>query len=81
MSKAKTATYPETNTLSRLLEEYQPMLREAERATKKILALDPQSEKFWDELSGSAHLFTTVGDRSATLWEEITRLIEKLPED
>jgi len=81
MSKAKTAAYPETQTLSHLLQEYQKMLREAERATKSILALDPQSEKFWDELSGSAHLFTAVGDRSATLWEEITRLIDKLPED
>ena len=81
MSKTKVATYPETKTLVGLLQEYQQMLRDAERAAKKILALNPQTEKFWDELSGSAHLFTMVGDRSNSIWEKIDNLIDQLPED
>jgi hypothetical protein len=63
------------------MEDYLEMLQDAERAAKKILALDPQTEKFWDELSGSAHLFTLVGDRSETIWKEIDDLIDQLPED
>lgn len=57
------------------------MLREAEVAAKGLLALDPQSEKFWGELSSRAHLFTQVGDRSNTIWEEIVNLVDQLPDD
>jgi len=63
------------------MEEYLQMLRRADGATKTLLALDPQSEKFWDELSSHAHLLTQVGDRSNTIWEEITNLVGQLPDD
>lgn len=81
MPKTKFHTYPDIATLQTLMEEYLQMLRRADGATKKLLALDPQSEKFWDELSSHAHLFTEVGDRSNTIWEEITDLIDQLPDD
>ena len=81
MPKAKVATYPDTKTLLVLMQEYEQMLRDAERAAKKILTLDPGTEKFWDELSDSANFFTMVGDRSDSIWEEIVRLIDQLPED
>ncbi len=57
------------------------MLRDADRAVKKILAQDPHSEKFLDELSSNAHSITMVGDRSSIIWEEIVELIDQLPED
>lgn len=81
MAKTRASTYPETRTLQGLMEEYLEMLHEAERAAKKVLALNPQTEKFWNELSGSAHLFTSVGDRSESIWREIDKLIDKLPEE
>lgn len=81
MAKAKTATYPNTKTLLTLLQEYQQMIRDAERAAKRVLDLNPQTEKFWDELSESAHYFTLVGDRSDLIWEEIVDLVDQLPED
>lgn len=81
MAKPKVATYPNTKTLAALIQEYQEMLREAERASKRILDLDPQTERFWDELSDSAHLFTEVGSRSESIWEEIVELVDQLPED
>jgi len=57
------------------------MLRDAERAANKLLALNPQTEKFWDELTDSASLFTSVGARSESIWEEITALVDQLPDD
>ena len=81
MPKTKAHTYPDTATLRSLMEEYLQMLRRADGATKTLLALDPQSEKFWDELSSHAHLLTQVGDRSNTIWEEITNLVGQLPDD
>jgi hypothetical protein len=81
MPKTKVHTYPDIATLRSLMEEYLRMLHQADSATKKLLAHDPQSEKFWDELSSHAHLITQVGDRSNTIWEEITNLIDQLPDD
>lgn len=81
MPKTKVSALPDTTTLVGLMEEYQQMLRDAERAVKKLLALNPHTEKFLDELTPSAHLFTAVGDRSDSLWEEIGRLVDQLPED
>ncbi len=81
MPKARGSTLPNTQTLSMLLREYQQMLVDAQRAAKRILALNPQTEKFWDELSDSASFFTLVGDRSNSIWEEIVDLIDQLPED
>lgn len=81
MPRTKIATYPNTKTLLALLHEYQQMLRDAERAAKRVLDLNPQTEKFWDELCDSAHLFTLVGDRSSTIWEEIVEDVDKLPKD
>ncbi len=81
MPKSKVATYPNTKTLLALVQEYQEMLREAELASKRILGLEPQSERFWDELTESAHLFTLVGSRSESIWEEIVKLVDQLPEE
>ncbi len=81
MAKTKAPSIPDTHVLKRLMEEYQVMLRDAERAVEKILALNPKTEEFWDELSESSALFTLVGDRSNSVWEEITDLIDQLPEE
>jgi len=81
MPKAEVSTHPNTETLLMLLREYQGMLVDAQRAAKRVLALNPQSEKFWDELSESASFFTLVGDRSNSIWEEIVELIDQPPED
>ena len=81
MAKAKIETTPDTKTLLTLMREYTHMLHDAEHAAKRILALNPQTEKFWDELSGSAHLFTLVEARSNTIWDEIVNVIDQLPED
>jgi hypothetical protein len=63
------------------MEEYQDMMRDAQQGVKRVLALHPETEKFWDELTGVATKISLVGDRSDTLWEEIVRLIDELPED
>jgi hypothetical protein len=63
------------------MEEYQEMMREAQQGVKKVLALNPQTEKFWDELTDVATKISWVGSRSETLWDEIVRLIDELPED
>ena len=81
MPKAKVITTPDVRTLKEFMEEYQEMMRDAQQGVKKVLALDPQTEKFWDELTEVATKISLVGDRSATLWDEIVRLIDQLPED
>jgi hypothetical protein len=81
MPKAETAAYPDTATLRMFMKEYAQMLREAERAAKKILSLNPQTERFWDALSESAALFTMIRARSGTIEEEIDSLIDQLPDD
>lgn len=81
MGKTKSRTYPDTTDLRAFVEEYLQMLEDAGATAKKLLALDPQSEKFWEELSSHAHLFTQVGDRSNIIWEEIDQLIDQLPDD
>ncbi len=63
MARLRVASHPNTQTLIALLEDYKEMLHEAERAAKKIMALDSQTERFWEEVSDSAHLFTAVGSR------------------
>jgi hypothetical protein len=81
MAKNKKATIPDTHVLRALMEEYREMLREAEQAAKKVLGLDPHTEKFWDELTELAPQITWVGIRSNSIDEEILDLIDQLPED
>jgi len=81
MPKAKTATVPDVRLLKDFMEEYQDMMRDAQQGVKRVLALNPQSEKFWDELTDVATKISLVGSRSNTLWDEIVRLIDQLPED
>jgi vacuolar-type H+-ATPase subunit I/STV1 len=81
MPKTKAATIPDVRVLRDFMEEYQDMLRDAQQGVKRVLALNPQTEKFWDELTNLATKISLVADRSDTLWEEIVRLIDELPED
>ena len=81
MPKAKAPTVPDTHVLKRLLEDYQEMLRDAEKVVKKALTLDPQTEEFWDYISEHAAEIFWVGTRSNTIVEEIDELIDQLPED
>jgi len=81
MPKAKPATIPDVRVLKHLMEEYQDMIRDTQQGVKGILALNPQTEEFWDELTDVATRISLVGDRSGTLWEEIVWLIDQLPED
>ncbi|HXX22436.1 MAG TPA: hypothetical protein VEO19_04730 [Terriglobia bacterium] len=81
MPKTKALAIPDIHVLKRLMEEYVAMLRETEKTVKKILALDPQKEEFWDKVSEHAADISMVGIRSTTIVEEIDDLIDKLPED
>src|SRR2546428_11159446 len=81
MPKAKAPAVPDTHVLKRLMEEYLEMLREAEKTVKKVLALNPQKEEFWDQLSEHAAEISMVEIRSKTIVEEIDELIDQLPED
>jgi hypothetical protein len=81
MSKANAPTIPDVRSLKDFMEEYQDMMRDAQQGIKRVLALDPQTEKFWDELADVATKISLVGSRSDTLWDEIVRLIDQLPED
>jgi hypothetical protein len=81
MTKAKAVTIPDVRVLRDFMEEYQDMMRDAQQGVKRVLALDPQTEKFWDELTDVATKISLVGNRSDTLWEEIVRLIDELPDD
>jgi len=57
------------------------MMRDAQQGVKRVLALNPQTEKFWDQLTDVATKISLVGNRSNTLWDEIVRLIDQLPAD
>jgi len=81
MSRTKPPAIPDTHVLKRFMEEYVEMLREAEKAVKKVLALNPQKEEFWDQLSEHAAEISMVEIRSKTIVEEIDILIDQLPED
>ena len=81
MPRTKASTIPDTHVLKRLMEEYLEMLRETEKAVKKVLALNPQKEEFWDQLSEHAAEISMVEIRSKTIVEEIDDLINQLPED
>jgi len=54
MPKAKAATIPDVRFLKDFMEEYQEMMRDAQQGVKRLLALNPQTEKFWDELTNAA---------------------------
>ena len=64
MPKAKAATIPDVRFLKDFMEEYQAMMRDAQQGVKKVLALNPQTEKFWDELTDVATKISMVGNRS-----------------
>ena len=81
MPKTRGVAVPDVRFLRDFIEEYQDMMRDAQQGVKRVLALDPQTEKFWDELTDVATKISVVGDRSGTLWDEIVRLIDQLPED
>lgn len=81
MPKTKAPTVPDTHVLKRLMEEYLEMLREAEKIVRKALALNPQKEEFWDQLSEHAAEISMAEIRSKTIVEEIDDLIEQLPDD
>jgi hypothetical protein len=57
------------------------MLRGTEKTVKKVLALNPQSEEFWDQVSEHAADISMVGIRSTSIVEEIDDLIDQLPDD
>jgi hypothetical protein len=63
------------------MEEYLEMPRETEKTVKRVLALNPQTEEFWDQVTEHAADISMVGIRSTTIVEEIDDLIDKLPED
>jgi hypothetical protein len=81
MPKTKAVAVPDVRVLKDFMEEYQGMMRDAQQGVKRVLALDPQTEEFWDELTDVATKISLVGSRSDTLWEEIVRLIDELPDD
>jgi len=81
MSKPKAPAVPNTHSLRVLMEEYREMLRDAERGVGRILALDPQNESFWDELSDLHPTLTLVESRSKGIVEEIEDLIDQLPDN
>jgi len=81
MPKTKALAIPDIHVLKRLMEEYVAMLRETEKAVRKILTLNPRSEEFWDQLSDHAAEISMVEIRSKTIVDEIDSLIGKLPED
>ena len=81
MPKPKTPAIPDTQALRGFMEEYQQMLRDADRQLKKVLALDPRKEEFWDALTDLAPQVTMIGARADTIWEEIVDLVDRLPED
>jgi len=63
------------------MEEYLEMLHDVEGGVKRLLALDLQREKFWDEAAELAPPLTMVGARSNSIQEEIIDLIDKLAQD
>ena len=79
--RAKVVIIPDVALLKDFMEEYQDMMREAQQGVKRVMALNPHSEKFWDELTDVATKISLLGSRSETLWEEIIRLIDELPDD
>ena len=81
MPRTKAPTIPDTHVLKRLMEEYLEMLRETEKTVKKVLALNPQTEEFWDQVAEHAAEISMVEIRSKTIVEEIDNLIDQLPED
>jgi hypothetical protein len=81
MPGTKAPPIPDTHVLERLMQEYVGMLRETEKAVKSILALNPETEDFWDRLSEHAADISMIGIRSTTIVEEIDSLIDQLPED
>ncbi len=77
----KAPAVPDTHVLTGLMEEYLEMLHDAERGVKRLLALNPEAEKFWDEAAELAPHLAMVEARSNSIEEEIIDLIDKLPED
>jgi hypothetical protein len=80
-TKQRAPTVPDTHVLQRLMEEYLEMLRETEKTVKKVLALNPHTEEFWDQVSEHAADISMVGIRSTSIVEEIDSLIDRLPAD
>jgi len=81
MPRTKAPTIPDTHVLKRLMEEYLEMLRPTEKTVKRVLALNPRREQYWDQISEHAADISMVGIRSTTIVEEIDSLIDQLPED
>lgn len=81
MAKAKAPAVPDTHVLKVLVEEYLEMLSEAQQGVKKLLALNPQKEEYWDQLSELDPIITLIESRSNSIHEEIDDLVDQLPED
>ncbi len=81
MPRTKALIIPDTHVLKRLMEEYLEMLRETEKAVENVLALNPQKEEYWDQLSEHAAEISMVDIRSKTIVKEIDALINQLPEN
>ena len=81
MTKATSSTVPDIHVLKVLVQEYRQMLVEAQQGIEKLLALDPQEERFWDQLSDLDPTITLIESRSSSIHEEIDDLIDQLPED
>jgi hypothetical protein len=79
--KTKAATVPDTHVLRGLMEEYLEMLRDAERGVRKVLALDPRKEEFWDALADLDPQITMIEARSKSIQEESLDLVDQLPDD
>ena len=81
MTKATSSTVPDIHVLKVFVQEYRQMLVEAQQGIEKLLALDPQEERFWDQLSDLDPTITLIESRSSSIHEEIDDLIDQLPED
>jgi len=81
MSRTKAPAIPDTKLLRLLMEEYLEMMREVKDITEKALALDPETEEFWDHVCDHAAEIDMLGIRSNTIVEEVDELIDKLPDD
>jgi len=81
MPRTKASAIPDTHVLIRLMEEYLEMLRGTEKKVKKVLVLNPRTEKYRDQISEYAAEISMLEIRSTAIVGEIDNLIDKLPKD
>ena len=76
---AQTTSIPATHMLRLLLQNMRRCC--LRRSIRTLLALDPQQEEFWDQLSELDPMITLIESRSNSFHQEIDELIDQLPED